>query len=144
MVVATLALWGRGLVAQDEAGFMFLKHYWNVTSYPHHLQIMFDYTTFSPPVSFRFSKNAIPARSVYLEVRIRFVPPFFTGVWLPHWLPMLIFSALPLYWLSTKRRLSRRIRSGQCVNCGYDLRATPEQCPECGTKTKPPPASRDA
>jgi hypothetical protein len=54
-------------------------------------------------------------------------------VLVPHWLPTILFALAPTYWLlGPRRRERRRRRLGLCLNCGYDLRATPGRCPECG------------
>ena len=54
------------------------------------------------------------------------------------WLPILLFSVMPITWVVgyRKRRRQRRYAASQCVNCGYDLRATPGRCPECGLVPK--------
>jgi hypothetical protein len=49
----------------------------------------------------------------------------------PLWNPVVAFAALPAIWLWRARR--RRKRPGLCLACGYDLRASPNRCPECGT-----------
>jgi len=52
----------------------------------------------------------------------------------PIWLPATLTAILPALWIfNPRRRQTRRIRKGLCPSCGYDLRATPDRCPECGT-----------
>jgi hypothetical protein len=51
----------------------------------------------------------------------------------PHWAIAVIAAALPGVWLMVWRRRRRRFPAGCCVVCGYDLRASKDRCPECGT-----------
>jgi hypothetical protein len=65
----------------------------------------------------------------------------FAGVRLPHWMPLALLAALPLSRaaLTARRTLRRRRLAARhcCPDCGYDLRATPGRCHECGTATTP-------
>jgi hypothetical protein len=52
----------------------------------------------------------------------------------PYWALVLLSAIGPAQWFVINRyRRARRRQMGLCVRCGYDLRATPGQCPECGT-----------
>ena len=72
----------------------------------------------------------------------------------PHWLwdvlvpvgqwgaAVLVCVGLALWLSAVLRRMDEESTPGRraCPNCGYDVRATPELCPECGRVLPPPEA----
>lgn len=55
-------------------------------------------------------------------------------VQVPHWF-VAAAAAIPQV-LRWRRRRNDKRRAGLCLRCGYDLRATPDKCPECGTESR--------
>jgi hypothetical protein len=50
----------------------------------------------------------------------------------PAWIAAAMLASPPLISLSRLRRRRVRHKLGLCRECGYDLRASNERCPECG------------
>ena len=55
---------------------------------------------------------------------------------IPAWLPIGLLMIMPVRREMRLWRVGRRLRNGLCARCGYDLRATPDRCPECGDRLR--------
>ena len=65
-----------------------------------------------------FNRDGYPYETVRVNVRM--------------WAVLTVASVLPCLWTVDGVWRRRRRRPGTCPGCGYDLRASPERCPECG------------
>jgi hypothetical protein len=52
----------------------------------------------------------------------------------PFWSICVLTAVAPAVWLGRQAKVRSRRVTGLCARCGYDLRATPHRCPECGAK----------
>jgi hypothetical protein len=57
-------------------------------------------------------------------------------VFVPHWMVCSATLAgslgIIVFRRRSRRRAARRLGWRLCMDCGYDLRVTPDRCPECG------------
>src|SRR3569623_250486 len=93
--------------------------------------------------------GGLSARSGVTEARAWGVLARRTGRWVdavvvPDWLVVAVTGLLPAVRLAFYLLRRRPTVSGCCPTCGYDLRATPERCPECGHVPTTGPALRRA
>jgi len=97
-----------------------------------------------PPREYPFEFGGYPQPGIGhrlgFELGADWLPPFGSGrVWrargvVPFWFPTAVLGVLPA-WQFVRRR--RRPLPGACRSCGYDLRASPGRCPECGAERTP-------
>ena len=96
----------------------------------------------------RYYRGEMPDKSL---VRSSAPMPLWSIGNVPHGVVIVPGVIPPLLWVGIRwRRLReqrRRVRLGLCLACGYDLRHSPETCPECGAaaasvqrRTNPPAA----
>jgi hypothetical protein len=149
LCLATALLWIRSYSTRDELFWGNLGrpgHYWS-------LEIGSNWGTFhiirTGPgrstgfYSDRFDPNPDTTNDPHFALGIRVSKPVPRPGWelhrvitIPMWLPLTLFAIAPAAWTLSRLRRRHRNNTPRCPTCNYDLRATPDRCPECGTPAR--------
>jgi hypothetical protein len=132
--MAISALWVRGLYARDQLVFGVGGKKCIVSVFPHHVFLVVANT---PPnsvaTSLQTGLHRYPSRPRYWEIQYHHRPPGALRIGVPFWLPLSFAVVPPLWWLLRQMQKRFRTHAGLCRACGYDLRASKDRCPECGS-----------
>ncbi len=110
-----------------QPGFHALSYYLNYDGPPRNseeLTVLYRHRFTDTLVGFGFESDH---EMGYRRSWIVRVPPFAMVV---------LLAIFPLYWVVSRRK-RRSTSHPACATCGYDLRATPDRCPECGAIAAP-------
>jgi len=162
LIILTVAEWARTDQDYWWISYGTPNSYWEACSSAGHLRFA-RATGFSHSVGWqghlwsrdssmpRFSRGSTPESHSLLGFAIasggfragRFPSVRYASFDIAYWGLLLILSLMPATtFIATAMRLrglTRRLSQIQCAACGYDLRATQDRCPECGTVPNRPP-----
>lgn len=88
------------------------------------------------PLGFKWGRQYVRATMYPAGTAV----PFASGmrfIVVPWWLIILVGLLPSAIYAAMWIRRRRRVTTGMCAACGYDLRASPERCPECGAIPQP-------
>jgi hypothetical protein len=160
LCVATVALWVRSYVRSDAAiYFANSRRAWSVQSVRGHLDFT-GWTSDEPQQVPGFAKPGLERKSASanyataeewgrgLDPSRDLTSAWFMGfgflsydifpenrvraIGIPHWFLALLLAMPSAVRLFAAIRARKESVDGLCASCGYDLRATPGRCPECG------------
>jgi hypothetical protein len=157
LAIGILFLWVRSHGRHES-----ISRSWNTPTEQYRLTIQWLYSSLSFTIMrFPDARGSVAATYLYLNytasgftgdapvplrwlalppVRFQQIRSFSNGVTrvtIADWLLLLPTLPLPLFALARHRRRRQRETSNLCPTCGYDLRATPDRCPECGDAVTP-------
>jgi hypothetical protein len=106
-----------------------------VISRPYLLVTLAEGLTLRSGGGFGFTMVRVPTAGLTpaQQESIRKLGSVFQAVVVPDWFIVILTFVLPGRWVRRLHRKRKWIRRGCCGECGYDLRASPDICPECGT-----------
>jgi hypothetical protein len=133
MCLVAIALWVRGRSVDDEAYFNVNSHLAIAGSFPNHLDLIFyrQANYHGPVVRILAGDKHVPAKPEYCSFRMN-VNAWRLEIGTPWWVLLVFGLMIPALGISRAIERRRKVRRGLCGQCGYDLRATPGRCSECG------------
>jgi hypothetical protein len=133
MAIATAALWLRSAVAPQVDFFIVISPSRNYGLGTEHGAIIGFLQLEQPQYRSNVASDIQVVRAGFRYLRMTSDGMRRYNLVVPFWFLTVVWLVPPLLWVVRRNRIGRRRRNRLCVICGYDLRASSDRCPECGT-----------